>query len=386
MSNLGRRQRKANRFLPDYVSRFTDQHGKERLRFRRKGYPSGYFQSALGTEEFRKEYHAFNNPDAPVVAARVAAEARIVPGSAGDLRRQYYAVPTRLGPTETTQSKIISVLDRGFFNGRETWPVAGIRFDHIDAMIAARRVQTFNEKTKRKEGGDEAAKKLRKELVRLFDFAEKIEMIAASPMKHVAKIKIAPANRSRGFYAWTEEDIAQYRERWPLGTKQRLAMELFLWTDQRKVDAIHLGPQHVRGGEFVVRQSKTGRMLRLAIAPQLQAAIDAMPESDALCFILTEWGKPFSVKGFGGWFRDQCDKAGLPKCTAHGLRKAMLRRMADLEMSQQSLKAVSGHVKDEEVARYVESANQRRLAKSAIDRVSEWEKSNPDPTLDVRTA
>lgn len=386
MSNLGRRQRKANRFLPAYVSRFTDQHGRDRLRFRRKGFPSGYFKAALGTEAFREEYRAFNNPEAPVAAARAAHDARIEPGSIADLRRQYYAVPVRLGPTETTQRKIRSVLDRGFFDGRETWPVAGIRFDHLDAMIADRRKPFFNEETKRKEGGDQAAKKLRKELVRLFDFAEKIKMVPATPMKHVAKVKIAPADRSPGYYPWSEDDIAKYRERWALGTKQRLAMELLLWTDQRKVDTIHLGPQHVKGRHFVVRQSKTGKTLKLLIADQLRAAIDAMPGSDALCFILTEYGKPFSVKGFGGWFRDQCDAAGLPRCTAHGLRKAMMRRMAELEMSNSSMKSVSGHSKDEEVSRYVESANQERLATAAITRVSEWERSNPDPTLDVRTA
>ena len=45
----------------------------------------------------------------------------------------------------------------------------------------------------------------------------------------------------------------------------------------------------------------------------MAAAIDAMPSSDSMCFIMTEWGRPFSVKGFGGWFREQCDAAGLPK-------------------------------------------------------------------------
>lgn len=136
--------------------------------------------------------------------------------------------------------------------------------------------------------------------------------------------------------------IAKYRAQWALGTKQRLAMELLLWTDQRKVDTIHLGPQHVRGRYFVVRQAKTGKTLQLYIADQLWAGIKAMPESDALCFILTEYGKPFTAKGFGGWFRDQCGKAGLPQCTAHDLRKAMMRRMAELEMPNSSLRSVSG--------------------------------------------
>lgn len=61
-----------------------------------------------------------------------------------------------------------------------------------------------------------------------------------------------------------------------------MAMELILWTDQRKIDAIHLGRQHMRNGKFVIRQSKTGKRLVLPIAPPLAAAIDAMPRSDAM--------------------------------------------------------------------------------------------------------
>ena len=74
-------------------------------------------------------------------------------------------------------------------------------------------------------------------------------------------LKVAAGERSTGFYSWTEDDIAAYRARWPLGTKQRLAMELMLWTDQRKIDAIHLGRQHIRDGKFTIRQTKTGKLL-----------------------------------------------------------------------------------------------------------------------------
>lgn len=161
-------------------------------------------------------------------------------------------------------------------------------------------------------------------------------------------------------------------------------MELMLWTDQRKIDAIHLGRQHIRADKFEIRQSKTAKILILPIATQLAAAINAMHKNDAICFIMTEWGKPFSVKGFGNWFREQCDLAGLPKCTAHRLRKATMRRMAELEMPNKTMKSVSGHKKDEEVARYIEAANQERLADGAIKQLSSWEMSNLESELDSK--
>lgn len=381
---MTRHRLRSNRFLPEYVSRFKDRHGKERLRFRRKGYPSKYFTAPLGTEAFREEYRRFNSPEAIAEGIEEAHAARTVPGSIGDLLRRYFAVPERLGPTETTQTKVRRILER-FAEGREDRPVKGVSFEHIDAIIAKVRNKSVDARG-RTIGGNEAARKLRKELRRLFAFARKLDWIATNPVDDSEPVKVAPGDRSPGFYTWTEEDIAAYRAHWSLGTKQRLAMELMLWTDQRKVDAIHLGRQHVRAGKFVIRQSKTGKLLRLAIAPQLAAAIDAMPASDALCFLVTEWGKPFSVKGFGGWFREQCDAAGLPRCTAHGLRKATMRRMAELEMPNKTMKSVSGHSKDDEVARYTAAANQERLADSAIKQLSDWEMSNPDPRLDTDPA
>jgi len=379
------RRSASNRFLPEYVSRYKDRHGRWRYRFRRKGYPAGHFTSELGTEEFRAEYASFMDPAAPRIAAEKAALARLVPGTLGELKHRYFATPERLGPSETTRTKVRAVLERGFFDGREDWPLSGIGFEHIDALIAARRRKVQDDKGKWV-GGIEAARKLRKELVRLFDFAEAAKLIAKSPMKHVAMVKVSPEERSEGFYTWTEDDIAKYRARWPLGTKQRLAMELIMWTDQRKVDAIHIGRQHIRGGKIVLRQTKTGKRLILPIAAPLANAIAAMPPSNAMCFIVTEWGKPFSVKGFGGWFREQCDKAGLPQCTTHGLRKATMRRMAELDMANKTMKSISGHSKDDEVARYTAAADQERLAEAAIARLVAWEMSNPAPRLDTNDA
>ncbi|OQW45370.1 MAG: integrase [Proteobacteria bacterium SG_bin6] len=381
---MSKRRTRRARFLPQYVTRFKDRHGKERLRFRRKGYPSRYFSAALGTEEFREEYRRFNSPQAIIEGREEAHAARLVPGSIGDLLRQYLAVPERLGPSETTQSKVRQILER-FAEGREDRLVSDVRFDHIDAIVSRARVKAIAANG-RAIGGTEAARKLRKELRRLFAFACKLGWIVRNPVEDSAQVKVAPGDQSAGFYTWTERDIAQYRAHWPLGTMQRLAMELMLWTDQRKCDAIHLGRQHIRDGKFVIRQRKTGKLLTLPIVEPLAAAIDAMPQSDALCFIVSQWGRPFSVKGFGQWFREQCDGAGLPRCTAHGLRKATMRRMAELEMPNQTMKAVSGHAKDDEVARYARAASQERLAKGALERLAEWEMSNLIAGLDTTKA
>ena len=216
----------------------------------------------------------------------------------------------------------MSVLDRGFFNGREDRPVNLIGFDHIEAIISERRKRFKNVETGRWEGGTEAARKLRKELVRLFAFAKKKNMIERSPMDHVERVKVAAGERSKGFHSWSEADIEVYRARHPIGTRARLAMELILWTDQRGVDSMHLGRQHIKNGRFVIKQSKTGKVLTIPIAPQLLEALTAVPRApNSMCFLVSELGVPFSRKGFGNKFRQLCDEAGLRHCGAHGLRR-----------------------------------------------------------------
>lgn len=358
------------RFLPQYVTGFVDRHGRTRLRFRRVGWRSGYFKAALGTEEFRAEYRAFMDAVPPLAVARLTPAA---PGTLDDLVTRYLSVPARLGPTAATQAKVRAIISR-FREGRGSRMVAAVTFEHIDAIVAKKRVKV--EAGKRMEGGVEAARKLRKELVRLFDFAVKIGFRRDNPVAQSDRVKVAAGERSTGFYSWTEGDIAQYRDTHPLGSRARLAMELMLWTAQRRVDAIRMGPQDVHEGRMTVRQSKGGKHLEIAVAPQLLAAIVAVtPIPGQTRFLLTEYSKPFTNPGFGNWFRVQCDVAGLPQCTAHGLRKAAMRRLAQLHFSNQGLKALSGHSGDDEVATYTRAVDQERLASDAIRALAEWEVS-----------
>jgi integrase len=148
-----------------------------------------------------------------------------------------------------------------------------------------------------------------------------------------------------------------------------------------------MGRQHIVDGRIKVVQDKTGKVLWIAVAPQLLEAIVAMPAAkNHLCFLINKQGRPFTRAGFGNWFRDKCDAAGLPECTAHGLRKAIMRCMAESNQGNQTMKAVSGHRKDEEVARCTEAANQRSMADGAIGVLVRWERSNRAERLDTDTA
>ena len=101
--------------------------------------------------------------------------------------------------------------------------------------------------------------------------------------------------------------------------------------------------------------------------PELKIALASVPRTN-LTFLVTERGAPFTPAGFGNWFRDQCDLAGLPHCSAHGLRKAAATRLANAGCSSDQIKAITGHKSLSEVAHYTRAADQQRLARQALER------------------
>ena len=152
----------------------------------------------------------------------------------------------------------------------------------------------------------------------------------------------------------------------------RLALEIMLWTLLRRGDARLFGPQHRINGYIEIVNGKTQKHTVLPEMPELTAAIDAMEAVGAGAYLLSERREPFkSAASFGMWFRRQCNDAGLPHCSAHGLRKATARRLAEDGATQQELKAAGNWTQDRDVAKYTQAADQRRLANTALTRLAD---------------
>src|SRR5262245_45334946 len=133
-----------------------------------------------------------------------------------------------------------------------------------------------------------------------------------------------------------------------------------------------MGRQHIRqtpeGPALYVKQCKTGVELLIPIYPELGAVLDGTA-SEHLTFLTTATGKPFSGNHFGETFREWCDAAGLPtRCSAHGLRKAACRRMAEAEYRANEIMAHTGHATMKELVRYTKAADRARLARNAMTR------------------
>jgi integrase len=127
-----------------------------------------------------------------------------------------------------------------------------------------------------------------------------------------------------------------------------------------------MGRQFVRGETLSMSRQKTKVPFDIPILPSLRQELDLQPQADRhLTFLVTEQGKPFTAAGFGNWFRDRCDEAGLPNCAAHGLRSAAATRLADHgETAWFGWRTLS------EAERYTQEANRKRLAASAGQLIS----------------
>ena len=131
--------------------------------------------------------------------------------------------------------------------------------------------------------------------------------------------------KTQGFPVWTEDDLARYEARWPLGTKERVWLAVLLYTGLRRGDAVKLGRQHVRNGVAAIRTEKSQGQIEVVIPilPDLDAALRAGPTGE-LAFICGARGEPMTKESFGNVFSEAARTAGIRK-SAHGVRKPAQR-------------------------------------------------------------
>src|SRR5262249_32007794 len=99
--------------------------------------------------------------------------------------------------------------------------------------------------------------------------------------------------------------------------------------------------------------------------PVLDRIVKASPCGD-LTFLVTDYGRPFTPAGFGNWFRDRCNEAGLSDCSAHGLRKMGATRLAENGATEDQLMAIFDWSSPAVARLYTKKASKKKLAASAM--------------------
>jgi integrase len=200
----------------------------------------------------------------------------------------------------------------------------------------------------------------------LFRWAVKAGIAKVDPTVGVSNPQAA---KTAGFHVWSEDDVATYEARWPIGTRQRVWLDVLLYTGLRRGDAVKLGRQHIRDGVATLKTEKNGTEVTLEILPVLAQTLAAGPCSD-LAFIAGESGRPLTKESFGNLFRDACRAAGLQNRSAHGLRKAAATRAANNGATVAQLEAIFGWSGGSMASLYTRSADRRRLAMEAMSKLA----------------
>ncbi|HEY5306096.1 MAG TPA: tyrosine-type recombinase/integrase [Pseudolabrys sp.] len=338
-----------------FVSSDIDRYGNVRYYVRLTDRPKVRLLGVPGSDDFMREYHA-----AIAATSTAPRQARTMArGSFGYLCRIYYASATFKALDKSTRDWRRRALDE-------------ICAAHADKPVAALQSRHIRKLRDEKAETPGAANIRVKALRALFRWAVEADEAEVDPARDVRLIHYA----TQGFHSWSLEEVAAFEQRHPIGSKARLALAILLYTACRREDAVRFGPQHLRDGRIRYTQGKNEHRapvsLDIPAHPDLVTAIAAMP-SGHLTFLVTEYGRPFTPAGFGNWFRDRCNEAGLSNCTAHGLRKATAARLAERGATAHEIMSITGHKTLAEVERYTRAAAGAKLADSAMAKLRKSE-------------
>lgn len=332
-----------------YIHGHKNRHGNWVWYVRLPGRKKIRIRAEPGTPEFKRQYELARFG---TIAEPVKTKAKT--GTLKWLWDRYKDSTVWRGLSKATQKQRINIMGH-VLAATGDWTVASIRRSDIAATRDAKH-----------ETPSQARNYL--DLMRgLFRWAVEAGHVNVDP---TLGVKNPPKVTGLGFEIWSEADVTKYRNKWALGTKERVWLEVLLYTGMRRGDAVKIGPQHVIAGAIHTTTEKSRKEvpLTLPILPVLQAALDAGPTSDR-SFIVGKGGDPLTKESFGNFFREACVAAGVTK-SAHGLRKLAATRAAEAGASERELEALFGWRGGAMASLYTRSADRSKLARKAIGKMA----------------
>lgn len=199
-------------------------------------------------------------------------------------------------------------------------------------------------------------------------------------------LKSGKAKASRetgGFVPWTEDDMARYRAKWPLGTEARLMFDILHYTFLRLGDAHRFGPPHLRqivrkmAVQIAAEKSQGNTTVTVPVHPEFAASLRAARAANITgAEVFT--GKvvrgrvlPMNKKAWAAKFKKYAVLAGVnePKKSCHGVRKAWAELAAYTDCTESQMMAMFGWTDPKMPAHYIAQANRERLGISGMEKI-----------------
>jgi hypothetical protein len=224
-----------------YVNTYADRYGTVRRYFRKRGCKPVALPGTPGSAEFMDAYRAALGESAPMPGSRHGV------GTVAALICDYLKTPAFTDLAASSKTLYRTILDR--FGG-----LHGHRMVH-DMPRAKVAAYIF------RIGADHPA------------MANVTKAVLRKLLAHAVRAgyrndnPVAEIDRYKGGtrHTWTEAELAAFEHRWPLGTRERLAYALLLYTGQCSGDVVKMRRADISGGAIAVVQKKTGTALSIPI-------------------------------------------------------------------------------------------------------------------------
>ena len=183
-----------------------------------------------------------------------------------------------------------------------------------------------------------------------------------------------------GFHTWTAAEMAQFLAHHGSGSKARLVFMLAANSGAARGDLCRLTWGNIRDGRISYRRGKTKISGSYLISPELAQELALLPR-DIMVLIHHGRGLLYKPETLGNWFRDQCNAAGLPHCSLHGIRKGQATAIANGGGTEFEVMAFLAHATPQEAATYTKKADRGRLADSGLSRLTGAKQEQTLPNL-----
>jgi integrase len=201
--------------------------------------------------------------------------------------------------------------------------------------------------------------------------------------------KAKASRETGGFVPWTEQDMATYRAKWPLGTEARLMFDILHYTFLRLGDAHRFGPPHLRqivrkmAVQIATEKSQGNTTVTVPVHPEFAESLRAARGAGIIgTDVFT--GKmvkgrvlPMNKKAWAAKFKKYAVLAGVnePKKSCHGVRKARAEVAAYADCTESQMMAMFGWTDPKMPAHYIAQANREKLGMTGMDKIVAFDHS-----------
>lgn len=196
--------------------------------------------------------------------------------------------------------------------------------------------------------------------------AVKAGWIPYHPARGIEKLETGTWKR------WPEEAISFANTQLP--EPLRRAMVLGLYTGQREGDCCAMLWSDYKDGLIAVTQEKTGEKVWVPAHYELVAELERWKEDrSALTILTTSRGLPWKSKSFSTRFCTELKRdrylGAFKGLVFHGLRKSAAANLAEAGCDVLEISAITGHTDLKTLRLYVQEAQRKIMAKSAMGKL-----------------